>query len=315
VRVNVGGREVALSNLDKVLYPSGFTKGEVVHYYTRIAPALLPHLTERPLTLKRYPNGVEAGHFYEKRCPSYRPDWFRTASIWSDRHQTQVPYCIVDDVASLVWVANTASLELHTSLSHCGDMPRPTMVVFDLDPGEPAGIQECAWVALELRRLLDVMGLQTFVKTSGSKGLQAYVPLNSPVTYDGTKRFSKTLAVLLERHYPDRVVSNMKKELRVGKVLVDWSQNDESKTTVSVYSLRAKARPTVSTPVTWEEVERLAEGADPAEVTFEADEVLDRVDRVGDLFAPVADLVQELPRLDQSSIEEGGLSKRANTSR
>jgi bifunctional non-homologous end joining protein LigD len=293
--VEVESRTLKLSNLDKVLYPeAGFTKGQVIDYYRRIAPALLPHLAGRPLTLKRYPNGVDQGHFYEKRCPSHRPEWVHTAEVWSDRNKGIVPYCVVDELATLIWVANLASLELHTSLSLGDEITRPTMVVFDLDPGAPADIVDCCRVALRLRGLFDRMRLQSFAKTSGSKGLQLYIPLNTPVTYEpGTKDFALAVAQSLEKRFPDEIVSSMKKELRPGKVLIDWSQNDEHKTTVSVYSLRAKPRPTVSTPVTWDEVEACAETGEP--LVFEWDAVLDRVARHGDLFAPLLTLEQELP--------------------
>ncbi|MDQ3757609.1 MAG: non-homologous end-joining DNA ligase [Actinomycetota bacterium] len=294
--VEVENRRLKLSNLDKVLYPeAGFTKGQVIDYYRRIAPALLPHLAGRPLTLKRYPNGVDQGHFYEKRCPSHRPEWVATAEVWSDRNKGIVPYCVVDGLPTLVWVANLASLELHTSLSLGDEIARPTMMVFDLDPGAPAEIVDCCRVALRLRGLFDNMGLASFAKTSGSKGLQLYVPLNTEVTYEGgTKDFALAVAQSLEKRFPDEIVSSMKKELRPGKVLIDWSQNDEHKTTVCVYSLRAKPRPTVSTPVTWEEVEACAETGVP--LVFEWDDVLERVDRLGDLFAPLLTLHQELPR-------------------
>jgi bifunctional non-homologous end joining protein LigD len=297
--VDVEGRELKLSNLDKVLYPkTGFTKGQVINYYQRIAPALLNHLAGRPLTLKRYPNGVEGHFFYEKRCPSYRPEWFRTAEVWSDRNKGIVPYCVVDDLASLVWVANTASLELHPSLSLADDIESPTAVAFDLDPGAPADMVDCARIGLRLRDLLSQMGLEAFPKTSGSKGLQIYVPLNTPAAYEGgTKDFALTIARLFEKQFPDEVVHQMKKDLRPGKVLIDWSQNDQHKTTVSVYSLRAKERPTVSTPITWDEVEAVVASGDPESVVFEADQVLERFEAHGDLFAPVATLQQELPAL------------------
>ncbi|MDQ1445318.1 MAG: bifunctional non-ous end joining protein LigD [Acidimicrobiaceae bacterium] len=297
--VDVEGRQLSLSNLDKVLYPkAGFTKGQVIAYYQRIAPALLTHLAGRPLTLKRYPNGVEGHFFYEKRCPSYRPEWMRTAEIWSDRNKGIVNYCVVDDLAALVWVANTASLELHPSLSKCDDMPSPTVVAFDLDPGAPADMVDCARIGLRLRDLFEHMGLESFPKTSGSKGLQIYVPINTPTTYEGgTKDFALAVAQLFEKQFPDEVVHQMAKALRPGKVLIDWSQNDEYKTTVSVYSLRARERPTVSTPITWDEVSDVAERGDPDLVRFEADDVVARFEQRGDLFAPVATLQQELPTL------------------
>jgi bifunctional non-homologous end joining protein LigD len=302
VEVSVDGKQLKLSNLDKVFYPeTGFTKGQVIDYYTRVAPALLPHLRGRPLTMKRYPNGVEGKFFYEKECPSHRPDWVKTkliAAPGSTKNRTSINFCVIDDLATLVWAANLADLEMHTSLSLADDIPHPTMVAFDLDPGAPATIVECGRVALWLRDLLGDLKLQGFPKTSGSKGLQVYVPLNTgKATYDETKPFALAIAELLQRDHPDLVVSNMKKELRKGKVLVDWSQNDRHKTTVCVYSLRARPRPTASTPVTWDEVEKLVKKKDPELLSFESDEVLARVDKQGDLFAPVVELKQKLPKL------------------
>jgi bifunctional non-homologous end joining protein LigD len=296
VEVTVEGRQLKLSNIDKILYPaSGFTKGQVIDYYTRIAPVLLTHLRRRALTLKRYPNGVDGQFFYEKNCPSHRPPWVDTVAVWSGRNKADVNYCLANDLSTLVWVANLASLELHTSLAHADDVGRPTMVVFDLDPGAPAAMVECARVGLAVREVLDQLGLASWAKTSGSKGLQVYAPLNTPVTYDQTKRFAHALARMLEARIPDLVVSQMAKELRKAKVLIDWSQNDAVKTTVCVYSLRARDRPTVSTPLTWDEVERVASTGDAGGVVFEADAVLARVAEHGDLFAPVAELEQSLP--------------------
>jgi bifunctional non-homologous end joining protein LigD len=295
--VEVEGHQLKLSNLDKVLYPGvGFTKGQVIDYYTRIAPVLLPHLRERPLTLKRYPNGVDAPFFYEKRCPKHRPDWVRTTAVWSKRNADNLDFCLADDLPTLVWVANLASLELHTSLSRGADIDRPSMLVFDLDPGAPATIVECAQVGLWLRELLDELGLESVAKTSGSKGLQVYVPLNTPTTYDDTKPFSHALAQLLEQREPELVVSQMAKELRKGKVFIDWSQNDRVKTTVCVYSLRARERPTVSTPLTWDEVDELHRSGDSERFVLTADDVLTRVAERGDVFAPVVGLEQSLPR-------------------
>jgi bifunctional non-homologous end joining protein LigD len=296
-QVEIQGRKLRISNFDKVLWPkTGFTKGDMIDYYTRVAPALLPHLRDRPLTLKRYPNGVEGQYFYEKNCPSHRPDWVRTEDI-STGSKT-IGFCVCDDLPTLVWLANLADVELHTSLSLTDPIERPTTMVFDLDPGAPgADIVQCCQVSVWLREIFEPLGLEAFAKTSGSKGLQVYVPLNVPdVTYDDTKPFAKAVAELLEKQHPDLVVSRMSKELRPGKVLVDWSQNDEHKTTVNVYSLRAKDRPTVSTPVTWDEVDACLEARDPKLLVFEHAEVLARVERDGDLFAPVLTLVQELPR-------------------
>jgi bifunctional non-homologous end joining protein LigD len=298
--VDVDGRHLKLSNLDKLLYPEvGFTKGQVISYYQHVSPVLLPHLRGRPLTLKRYPNGVDGQFFYEKRCPSHRPDWVHTTGVFSERTKGVVNYCVVDGLPTLIWVANLASLELHTSLSRGDEILRPTMVVFDLDPGPPATIVECCGVALRLRALFERMELQSVAKTSGSKGLQLYIPLNTPdARYDGgTKDFALAVAQSLAERFPGEIVSSMKKDLRPGKVFIDWSQNDEHKTTVCVYSLRAKARPTVSTPVTWAEVEACAEAGDPSLLVFEANDVTARVEEHGDLFAPVLTLEQHLPSL------------------
>jgi bifunctional non-homologous end joining protein LigD len=270
------------------MYPEvGFTKGQVIDYYTRIAPYLLPHLRDRPLTLKRYPNGVEGGYFYEKNCPSHAPDWVRRERVG------KIPYCVCDDLPTLVWLANLADLELHPSLSLVEDENRPTVMAFDLDPGPPAGLAECCEVAFLLRDALSQIGLESFAKTSGSKGIQVYVPLNgADVDYDhGTKALSHALARHLEGEHPKLIVSQQRKDLRRGKVLIDWSQNDEHKTTVCVYSLRARERPTVSTPLRWEELD------DPDSLVFEASDVLERVEEHGDLFAPVVELPQELPDL------------------
>ncbi len=297
LQVEVDGRRLSLSNLGKVLYPqAGFTKGQVIDYYTRIAPALLPHLRGRPLTLKRYPNGVEGGHFYEKQCPKHRPEWVRTALI-TMKGEKAIDFCLCDDLPTLVWASNLADLEIHPSLSLAADVTSPTILAFDLDPGPPATIVECAEVAVRLRVALQSIGLEAFPKTSGSKGMQVYVPLNTPSSYDATKPFARGVAQVLERAEPDLVVSDMKKTLRGGKVLVDWSQNDEHKTTVGVYSLRAKDRPTVSTPITWDEVQACLDAEDPDLLVFDADQVLQRVAGQGDLFAPVLSLKQELPKL------------------
>ena len=294
VEVEVEGRRLSLSNLDKVMYPAtGFTKGQLIDYYTRVAPVLLPHLRDRPLTLKRYPNGVEGGHFYEKQCPSHRPEWVRSEPV--ELSSKTIHFCVCDDLPTLVWLANLADLELHPSLSKVPDVERPTVMAFDLDPGPPAGIAECCEVALILRDALGRIGLECFPKTSGSKGIQVYVPLNvDGVDYDhGTKPLSQALARHLEAEHPKLIVSTQKKELRKGKVLIDWSQNDEHKTTVSVYSLRARERPTVSTPLDWDELE----AGDAGALVFEAGDVLERVEKRGDLFAPVVELEQRLPEL------------------
>jgi bifunctional non-homologous end joining protein LigD len=270
------------------MYPAvRFTKGQLIDYYTRIAPALLPHLRDRPLTMKRYPDGVEGQFFYEKRCPSHAPEWVRREKVG------KIEYCVCDDLPTLVWLANLADLELHPSLSLVDDIDRPAVMAFDLDPGAPAGLAECCEVAFLLRDALSQIGLESFAKTSGSKGIQVYVPLNvDDVDYDhGSKALSHALARHLEAQHPRLVVSQQRKDLRKGKVLIDWSQNDENKTTVCVYSLRARERPTVSTPLRWGELD------DPDALVFEASEVLERVEEHGDLFAPVVELQQELPDL------------------
>jgi bifunctional non-homologous end joining protein LigD len=287
---------VRFSNPTKVLYPkTGFTKSDLVDYFSSIAPTLLPHLEGRMLTLKRYPDGVEGDHFYEKQCPRHRPEWVTTEKVRLERKS--IEFCTVGDTATLVWLANLADIELHTSLALARSQDRPTMMVFDLDPGAPADIVQCCEVGLWLNGMFENLGLQCFPKTSGSKGLQIYVPLNTDVGYDDTKPFSKSVAELLEAEAPEKVVSRQRKELRGGKVLVDWSQNDEHKTTVNVYSTRANERPTVSTPVTWDEVRACHEAGDARLLTFTTEDVLRRVTSEGDLFAPVLSLSQRLPRL------------------
>ena len=295
--LKVADRKIQVSNLDKVLYPKiGFTKGQVIDYYIRIAPVLLPHLKDRPLTMKRYPDGVEGEFFYEKNCPTHRPKWVQTARVWSEGNQRIMDYCLVNDLPTLVWAANLADLELHTSLSRKNKIERPTMMVFDLDPGAPADIIQCCQVGLWLRDLFGEMKMKSFAKTSGSKGLQVYVPLNTAVTYDQTKDLSRALAQYLEREHIHLVTSNMSKAMRKGKVFVDWSQNDEHKTTICVYSLRAKVEPTVSTPVTWDEVENCLKKKKADLLKFRTDQVLARVDKLGDLFGPVEKLKQKLPK-------------------
>ena len=296
MEIEVEGRRLSLSNLGKVFYPAtGFTKGEVIDYYTRIAPVLLPHLRGRHLTLKRYPDGVDGQFFYEKQCPRHRPDWVRTARVPIRTDGRSIDYCLVEDLATVVWLANLADLEMHTPLARADSPAAPTMLAFDLDPGPPATIVECAEVACRLREAFDHFGLLAFPKTSGSKGMQLYVPLNTPTTYRVTKPFAQGVAQVLERRHPELVVSEMRRDLRAGKVFIDWSQNDEHKTTVCVYSLRARERPTVSTPITWDEVEAVLRSRDPDELAFTSDEVLARVAEHGDGFAPVLALEQELP--------------------
>lgn len=294
VPVEIDGHRLSISNLDKVLYPEvGFTKGEVIDYYVRIAPAMLPHLSRRCVTFHRFPNGVDQQSFFEKRCPSHRPEWVHTATGPGDR-VGGIDYCVIDDVASLAWTANLAAIELHTPMARADAIESPTMVVFDLDPGAPAGINECADVAIDVRNTLDGLGLRTFAKTSGSKGLQVYLPLNTPHEHEHARSFALAVAQMLEKHHPDRVLTNMKKDLRANKVFIDWSQNAGFKTTICAYSLRARPHPTVSTPVTWDEVEACADGAP---LSFEAPQVLERVEAHGDLFAETATLEQRLPAL------------------
>jgi bifunctional non-homologous end joining protein LigD len=296
MEVEVEGHLLSLSNLDKVFYPkTGFTKGQVIEYYTRVAPVLLPHLQDRHLTLKRYPNGVEGEYFYEKQCPGHRPDWVRTAGVWSRHNGREIDYCVADDLATVVWLANLADLEMHTPLARADAPKEPTVLAFDLDPGPPATIVECAEVALRLRDAFDHFGLLAFPKTSGSKGMQLYLPLNTPASYDQTKPFAQGVAQVLERRHPDLIVADMNKARRAGKVFIDWSQNDEHKTTVCVYSLRARDTPTVSTPVEWDELEAVLRTRDPDDLSFSSDEVLARVDQHGDCFAAVLELEQELP--------------------
>lgn len=307
VRVEVAGRTLQLSNLEKVLFPdSSFTKAQVIEYYARIAPVLIPHLTGRCITLRRFPDGVEGESFYTKRCPEFRPDWLHTARGPGDRRSAApdagskrtLEYCRIDEAAALVWTANLAAIELHAPMARCSDLESPTMLVFDLDPGPPATIVHCCAVALSLREVLDAVGLVSFAKTSGSKGLQIYVPLNMPHSHEQVADFALAVGQLLAKQQPDRVLVAMNKDQRVGKVFIDWSQNSRHKTTAAVYSIRAKSRPTVSTPVTWSEV---ADGATNRPLAFETEQVLDRVDRLGDLFAPTLSLQQTLPGVSGGS--------------
>ncbi len=305
--VEIEGRNLSLTNLDKILYPAtGFTKGQVVDYYARIAPVLLPHLNNHPLTLKRYPEGVDKPFFFEKNATKHRPDWVKTVPVWSEGNQRDVNYILANDLPTLIWIANLAAIELHPSLSLAKDITCPTMMVYDLDPGPPANIVQCCQVGVWLRAIFEHFKLQSFAKTSGSKGLQIYVPLHTPTSYDATKGFAHALARLLEQEHPELVVSDMKKQLRTGKVLVDWSQNDEHKTTIGIYSLRAREHPTVSTPVKWEEVEQCLKKKDAGLLVFEAGQVLDRVQKMGDLFEPVLALKQKLPRFPGPEKEMAG---------
>ena len=298
--IEVQGKQLKLSTLEKILYPAaGFTKKQVIDYYVRIAPAIIPHLSGRALTMKRYPNGVDGEFFYEKNAPKHRPDWVHTVPIWSHGNNRTMHYVEASDLPTVVWLANLAALELHPSLSLAKNVDCPTMMVFDLDPGPPANVVQCCQVGMWLQEIFEHFGLQSFPKTSGSKGLQIYVPLNTSTTYDATKPFAHALAQLLESEHPDRVVSDMKKKIRTGKVLVDWSQNDEHKTTVAVYSLRARERPAVSTPVSWEEVERTLKKKDASLLVFEAPQVVARFEKMGDVFEPVLELKQKLPTLKE----------------
>lgn len=311
--VEIAGRQLKLTNLDKILYPAaGFTKGQIIDYYAHIAPVLVPHLAAKPLTLKRYPNGVDQQYFFEKNATQHRPDWVKTTPIWSEGNRRNVNYILCNDLETLIWVANLASIELHPSLSLAQDMACPRSIVFDLDPGPPANIVQCCQVALWLRAIFDHFRLQSFPKTSGSKGMQVYVPLNTRTSYDETKEFARALARLLEDEHRDLVVSDMKKAVRANKIFVDWSQNDDHKTTISVYSLRARERPTVSTPVTWDEVERALKKKDAGLLVFETQQVIERVETSGDLFAPLLTLKQKLPALGVAAgSEEKGMDMAA----
>ena len=287
----IDGHEVRLTNLDKVLYPAtGFSKAEVIDYYVRVAPYMVPHLAGRPLTFKRFPNGVEGEGFFEKNCPGHRPKWMEVMTGPGD-----VMSCCIDGPAGLVWAGNQAALEIHVPMALGSDLDTPTILAFDLDPGEPAGIADCCQVALWVREVLATVDLQGFAKTSGSKGMQLYVPLNTPTTHEHASSFALAVGQLLTRQHPDRVLVEMTRARRPGKVFVDWSQNNAHKTTIGAYSLRARPRPTVSTPLTWDEVEAVAGDGDGERLVFEAPDVLERVERHGDLFADVLTLTQRLP--------------------
>ncbi len=296
--VAFGGKSLSLTNPEKLLYPAaGFTKAQVLEYYRRMAPFILPHLHDRALTLKRYPDGVEGEFFFEKRCPSHRPPWVRTAEVFRSGGEP-LTACLVNDPATLLWVANLASLELHVPLSRASSPETPDSLVFDLDPGEPANLLDCARVALILRELLSRLGLTGMVKSSGQKGLHLFVPLNSAgVTFDDTKRFSRAVALTLEKNYPELVTPKMAKEKRRGKVFINWSQNDASLTMVCVYSLRAREKPYVSFPLSWQELEELEEAGDPARLLVLPEEAVRRVEKMGDLFAEVLTRKQKLPHL------------------
>ena len=296
--VEVDGHTLKLSNLEKVMYPkTGFTKGQVIDYYARIAPAILPHLRGRPLSLKRYPNGVEGGFFYQKSCPPHRPKWLPTVPVWSEGRGEDIIYCKCEELADLVWLANMANLELHTFLARGKTIQNPTMMVYDLDPGAPAGLLECCEVAVWVRDELKDMGLRSLVKVSGSKGMQLYVPINTPTTYDVTKPLSRMIAERLSSEHPGKVTANMRKDLRKGKIFIDWSQNDEHKTTVCVYSLRGTPNPQVSVPLTWDEVEEALANEDASPLWFSPDQAIARYEEQGDLFKDVLTRKQRLPSL------------------
>ncbi len=298
--VEVEGRELKLTNLGKVLYPKPkFTKGEVIDYYARIAPAIVPHLSGRPLTLRRFPEGVDNldAAFFEKRCPKHRPEWVKTTNVDAGPRAGGIDFCVCDGLPTLIWMAQLAALELHPSLSLSRRLEQPTVLAFDLDPGPPANIIDCCRIGVRLREMFGHFDLECFPKTSGSKGLQVYVPLNTKTDYDETKPFARAIAQLLEKQMPKEVLSKMSKAERKGKVFVDWSQNHQRKTTIAVYSLRARERPTASTPVTWDEVEKALADEDPDLLVFEADEVVERFEQHGDLFAPVLEKKQRLPNI------------------
>jgi bifunctional non-homologous end joining protein LigD len=296
VEVDVDGRRLRLTNLRKVLYPAaGTTKAHVLDYYARIAPTLLPHLHGRAMTLKRYPDGVAGPHFYDKHCAG-RPPWVDTLPMWSDRKREDISFCRLDETASLLWSVNFGNLEMHPLLSVAPDFDTPTAVVFDLDPGEPAGILDAAEIALLLRDMLAGVGLESFAKSTGSKGVQVYVPLNTRVDFDASKTFARSVAEIMAGRLADRVTATVDKRLRAGKVLVDWGQNDRHKSTVAAYSLRAKLdRPTVSLPLDWQELTAAIDAAQPDEFLVPPQATLERVARREDTFAPVLSLQQRLP--------------------
>ena len=294
--VKVNGRELAISNIEKVLFPGGFTKGDVIRFYSDIAETILPHLRNRPLTLKRFPDGVAGEHFYEKNAPAHTPPWVKRFAVPRDGNGPDIHYVLCNDRPTLIWVTNLADIEKHVLLARAPHLNRPTSVVFDLDPGEPAGPLECAAVALELRKLFMALELECFAKVSGSKGLHLTVPLNTSVTYQETQPFARAMAELLARQMPDRVVTGMARNIRGGKVLIDWSQNSDFKTTVCVYAMRAKRdEPFVSMPVTWQELAGAVRNSDEHALFFSPDEAVRRLRRRGDLFEPVLKLKQKLP--------------------
>ncbi|MDB5356473.1 MAG: primase-like protein [Phycisphaerales bacterium] len=293
----VDGRTLRMSNLDKPLYPDGFTKGQVLEYYLGIAPVMLPHLRGRAVTLRRWPDGVKAGTFYQKSCPDHRPPWLGTALVKSRDSDESVKHCLLDERAALLWAANLAALEIHVPMARADDPTRPTAMVFDLDPGPPATLSDCLRIGLRLRDVLRHLGLDCLPKTSGSKGLHVYVPLNTKVTFEQTKSFAHAIATLLSEQEPKLVTANMSKAQRSGKVFIDWSQNDVHKTTVCAYSLRATEQPRVSTPVTWREVQAALKNKSGKALSFSPTDVLKRVAKRGDLFEPLLKQRQVLPTL------------------
>ena len=296
--LEIDGRKIPVSNLDKALYPAtGFTKGQVIDYYIRVAPVMLPHLKDRPVTLVRYPDGVAGEHFYEKNAPAFTPQWVKTFPVLRRTGESPIRYIVINNLATLVWCANLASLEFHPFLHRVPAIDTPATMVFDLDPGVGIDILKCAEVAILLKETLQRLKLASFPKVTGSKGIQLFVPLNTKVTYAATHAFARELAERMEREHPELLISKMRKAARAGKVFIDWSQNSDFKTTVCIYSLRAKhERPYVSLPVTWEELQRALKSGDSGPLYFEPEAALKRVKKTGDLFNPVLGLKQKLPR-------------------
>ncbi len=295
--LRIQGQAVNVTKLEKVFFPAtGFTKGQAIDYYIRAAPFLLPHLKDRPVTLKRYPDGISGKFFYEKDAPAYTPPWVKTFPVPRRSGGPAIDYILVNDLATLVWCANIATLEFHPFLHRAPAIESPTEIVFDLDPGEGSTLLNCAEVAFVLREILDELGLKSFPKVSGSKGIQVYAPLNTPASYAQTRAFARTLAQLLERQHRNLIVSEMAKAARKNKIFIDWSQNADFKTTAGVYSLRAKRQtPFISMPVTWEELDRALSGNDSDMLYFQPAQAIERLDKLGDLFAPVREMKQRLP--------------------
>jgi bifunctional non-homologous end joining protein LigD len=292
--LDVEGRRVPVTNLEKVLWPeSGLTKRDLLDYYIRVAPTLLPHLRGRPLTLRRFPDGVHGVSWHQNECRG-EPEWLTVFETTG--RERPLRFCVVDDLASLVWVANQAAIELHPFSWHVDAPRRPTQLVFDLDPGPPAGLLHCARTALALRDLLTELGLDSLVKTSGSLGLHVYVPLGSPHDGEEAKAFAKVVSRALAESRPDEVVFDVQKSRRAGKVYVDWLQNDPTRQTVAPYSLRGLPWPTVALPVTWQEVEEAVAAEDGGRLVFLHSDVAERIERLGDLFAPLHEIEQRLPR-------------------